>query len=643
MRGISLLGSLAIAALLLFLAPAAHALQAEVGSKKTLADGVTQQITYEIPLKTVTSGQNKIRNKLVSNDSEKPTVDGWITSFKPNLIYSKNGQLNAGQIPSSSKVMFHHGVFINISSGGPFFATGEEKTQMLLPDGYGYRYRASDIWYLNEMIHNLTPAVMELTATYTIEFIPDTAPEAAAIKPAEPIWMDVENGQNGGYPVFDVLRDSGGADGEFSYPQDDPDAYPPGVHLNEWKAGQDGVLLGTTGHVHTGGLSTELFMKRPGAGYTGSTCDQPVDRDAEYASLTTVIEKTTGNQAKIKALLKTKAIKKLKKSMKPGKMKKLRKSMAPRKFKKMKRRKTKRLKRLKKVNSAKLAQLRQVSKRRQDAISDKTEVEAKADAEQKAYDDCTATIPTVEGNRVRLFESTAHYFEPAGPVSWDMAMVSTKDDWRVQVKQGDTLEIQTTYETEIGSWYESMGINVVFWAPGEENGRDPYKTKVDTPGVLNHGHYPENDDHGGELPVVGQDPTTRPDGLMSGGPFDIGGYSYEAGNFRLPGTAGNPPVVEQGDSFTFQLTAADANQEIWHSLTSCKVPCNKSTGIAYPLPDGEFQFDSGQLGNLNGNAAPPTVGRTTWSTPANLPVGTHTFFCRIHPLMRGAFRVKPKS
>ena len=32
--------------------------------------------------------------------------------------------------------------------------------------------------------------------------------------------------------------------------------------------------------------------------------------------------------------------------------------------------------------------------------------------------------------------------------------------------------------------------------------------------------------------------------------------------------------------------------------------------------------------------------RRTWQTPKNLPVGTYTYFCRIHPFMRGAFRVK---
>lgn len=83
------------------------------------------------------------------------------------------------------------------------------------------------------------------------------------------------------------------------------------------------------------------------------------------------------------------------------------------------------------------------------------------------------------------------------------------------------------------------------------------------------------------------------------------------------------------------MGAGDVSQEIWHSLTSCKSPCNKSTGIAYPIADGEFQFDSGQMGT--GGA--PTVNRTTWTTPKNLPVGTHTFFCRVHPLMRGAIRV----
>ena len=528
MRKGSLTGLLAVVVLMTF-APSA---EAGLEKRVTLPDGVTQRLTYKVPLEQVTAGQNKIRSLSVAQ-SGRPAVDGWITGFAHNLVRTADSS-----VPSSDKVMFHHGVWVNRTTYEIFYASGEEKTQLLLPRGYGYRYRAGDEWSLNEMIHNLTPKPMNLSVIYTIDFIPDTSAAAAGITRALPIWIDT---QRGIYPVFDVHKGSGGRDGEFTYPADADDPYG-GEHWNERTLRQDGVLIDSIGHLHTGGLSTELFLRRKGAHYAGPVCKRPRDRS----------------------------------------------------------RTRKRLKR---------------------------------------YRACLGKRPTVRGNRARVFESKAHYFEPAGPVSWDMAMVGTRNDWRVRVEAGDTLEVQATYETKIASWYESMGSNLLWWVPGGKGGSDPFSTKVDTPGRLNHGHYPENDVHGGGLPVVGRDPAKRPDGLLSGGPFEIGGYSYEAGNFRLPGSTGNPPVVEKGERFTFQMTGPDLDREVWHSLTSCKAPCNKSTGIAYPIADGEFQFDSGQLGD----AGPPTVGRTTWSTPANLPVGTHTYFCRIHPLMRGSFRVKPKE
>ena len=33
------------------------------------------------------------------------------------------------------------------------------------------------------------------------------------------------------------------------------------------------------------------------------------------------------------------------------------------------------------------------------------------------------------------------------------------------------------------------------------------------------------------------------------------------------------------------------------------------------------------------------AGVNKWKTPTNLGPGTYTYFCRIHPFMRGAFRV----
>jgi hypothetical protein len=604
-RGVLLAGLMTIAALLAGLVAAPGA-DADVRSSVRLADGAVQT-TYTVGPLEVTPGQNRIAYRAMTG-SDKPPVDGWITRIQPNLT---NGD---GSIPLSSKVMFHHGVWLNMSredatSGGPerFYATGEEKTNMDIPPGYGYRYKKADGWLLNHMIHNLTAEPMSLYITYTVDFIPDTAPQAATMKPVRPIWMDVDNGSV--YPVFDVFRGDGGEDGEFTYPQDAKvNPYGNRRQKNKWKVDRDGVLLGTTGHVHTGGLDTELFLSREGAGYQGPQCAEPRSFAEPLAKYEKWLKNLTAKQRKIA------------RSMKTRKFKRLKKKMPRKKFKRLKKSKLKRINKLKKNKQKKHREVAAIRQKEADANG--------------AYQACLDTKPTVEGNRVRLFQSKAHYFNDNGPISWDVAMMSTKPDWRVEVKAGDVLDLQTTYETKIASWPESMGINIVYMADGE-SGDDPYVKKVDGKGVLNHGHYDENNDHGGTLPVVGPDPRELPNGLMSGGPFQIGNYTYEAGDFRLPGAAGRPPVIKQGQSFTFKLSAADQATETWHSLTSCKAPCNRSTGISYPIADGDFQFESGQLGK----GGPPTVNRDTWSTPPEMPVGTHTYFCRIHPLMRGAFRV----
>jgi len=95
------------------------------------------------------------------------------------------------------------------------------------------------------------------------------------------------------------------------------------------------------------------------------------------------------------------------------------------------------------------------------------------------------------------------------------------------------------------------------------------------------------------------------------------------------------PTVKAGQTLTFNNLDAPLGPGIWHSITACAAPCNKSTGIAYPLADGNVAFDSGQLGT----GGPPTAGRVTWQTPADLQPGLYTYFCRIHPFMRGAFDV----
>jgi plastocyanin len=251
------------------------------------------------------------------------------------------------------------------------------------------------------------------------------------------------------------------------------------------------------------------------------------------------------------------------------------------------------------------------------------------------WNDLTATRG---GARRELFRSQAKYFEPAGAVSWDVAMTATKPGWRVALRRGDTVDLSTTYDTRRASWYESMGIDVVYYADGIQPGAvDPFAGHVDWHGELTHGHLPENDHHGGT-------PTRLPDARrLAAGPFSrrvsIASFFYGQGDLTGTRTNRRPPVIHAGQAITF--TNFDATESIspqqsaYHTITACRAPCTAATGIAYPLANGRISFDSGELGY----GGPPSADRNTWSTPKTLPPGTYTYFCRIHPFMRGSFRV----
>lgn len=236
------------------------------------------------------------------------------------------------------------------------------------------------------------------------------------------------------------------------------------------------------------------------------------------------------------------------------------------------------------------------------------------------------------GDTAHLFQSEAKYYEPAGAVSWDVAMTATLPDWAVQVKKGDVLSTTATYDAGLASWYESMGI-MVTWMGESGPADDPFTTAVDQPGMLTHGHLAENDNHGGEDDSQYLDLTKLPSAPVKDGKIVIQDWLYTQGD--MTATA-DVPTVKPGETITYENLDAPIGVGQWHTITACKAPCNKSTGIAYPLADGPVIFDSGELG-IGG---PPTADRTTWNIPTDLPEGTYTYFCRIHPLMRGAFRVQ---
>jgi len=111
----------------------------------------------------------------------------------------------------------------------------------------------------------------------------------------------------------------------------------------------------------------------------------------------------------------------------------------------------------------------------------------------------------------------------------------------------------------------------------------------------------------------------------------------DLGVYRSPFVIGHTAETEDGLRGPF-CRVQNAAQGVLHSITSCRAPCNRTTGIAYPLADGPVDFDSGELG-YGPQGFTAAANRDTWSTPADLNPGTYTYFCRIHPFMRGSFRV----
>jgi plastocyanin len=470
------MGRLVLACLLVFvlLAPAAQA----------------ETLQYRFGPIHIAPGRNDIEFEL--ND-QKPPVDGWITGFKPNLIYTD------GRVPRVDVVHLHHGVWL--VNGAPEFAAGEEKTEIRAPAGYGWRYRTSDSWVMNHMIHNLTPSAADVYITYDLEFVPATSPQAAGMKEVRTMFLDSRGIRP--YPVFDVHRGAGGRDGRYTFPRE---SRQPGYTLNRYRVPQDGELVGAAGHLHPGGLWTDLVLERG-------------------------------------------------------------------------------------------------------------------------------------GKRVRLFRSNAKYFEPAGAVSWDVAMEVTPPDWRIAVKRGDILEVSATYDSKRASWYEAMGIMPAMFHPGG-GGVDPFVVNTDRPGLYTHGHLRENRNHGGVFSGLAD-----PRRLLSAPPpprrtVAIKGFQYGRGDLLRVGTRRRPPTIRPGG--TLKFVNRDARRGILHSITSCRAPCNRTTGIAYPVADGKVRFDSGNLG-----FGPPNVtaaaNRDMWRTPKRLKPGTYTYFCKIHPFMRGAFRVKARA
>ena len=271
-----------------------------------------------------------------------------------------------------------------------------------------------------------------------------------------------------------------------------------------------------------------------------------------------------------------------------------------------------------------------------------------------------------------------------GVFSEDFQMEVTNPAWRAPIHKGDRILVTGIYENRDHAWYDVMTHQGMYVDPAQPpRGRcAPYLVgEAARPRVRIHRHRHVHrmrrmvrTRHGGRRAVVRRrvhihrhrhrvvpNPTAgvlnRPwdnhvelfCGPEFGGPVceseererptgretslvTIADFLYVPGDRALSGPDGGPVRVKRGTPLTF--VNADQAAGIRHSVTTCAWPCTGAYVANYPFADGTWDSDILGYDPVDGGSPNPVA-----QTPANLPTGKYSYFCRIHPWMRGAFEV----
>jgi hypothetical protein len=552
-----------------------------------------KRVQYTFGPIVVKPGQNEAMLQPVT--IEKPAYDGYLVRFKPDLLKAVDGTKTR-----TDEMHLHHATWLNLGESygdGPFFAAGEEKTISTLPQGYGMQVKASDSWGLLYMVHNATTQDEVVWITYDVDFIPQAEGDKLGINPVKPIWLDVQKKaiapgapSTSANPVFNVQRGSGHRDSET------------GRRVCAWPK-ENCATFDTYGNVTP---QQGKSIKLAGADWT-----VPEDLAGTIIGL--------GGH------------------LHPG------------------------------------------------GIRNEVSLVRKGVEKTVFISDALYWDPQRPG---RL---------GSPPNSWNLSMTVTGAPlgWKLKIAKGDVLRINALYDSELASWYEGMGIVVAYvathdkqkpagvdvFAPGVTIDRG-VPVKAPTPpgrwtdgssfspgrcvpdlegptkrlcarGMVTHSMVEESS-HTGGCPPGGCPALPSKDGRIV---TDIhsAGFTYGEADLGVIGQTGIP-LLKVGQPTRFWNE--DSLARIWHTYTRCKEPCTGRTGVDYPIADGgtgrfgdPMDFDSGEIGyGVLYDPAKSQIGGSDpydekwvqdaayWTfTPKK--TGTYTFWCRIHPSMRGAFKV----
>ena len=127
-------------------------------------------------------------------------------------------------------------------------------------------------------------------------------------------------------------------------------------------------------------------------------------------------------------------------------------------------------------------------------------------------------------------------------------------------------------------------------------GPDPFATNVNVPGEITHGPPARE-----PQPRRRRSPACPTRGDLLAAPRRAVALRRRcAASSTATATSGSPAAAGARRSMRpgqrLRFVNRDARRGILHTITSCRAPCNRATGIAYPLADGPVRFDSGNLG-----------------------------------------------
>ena len=228
-----------------FLPAALCALAILAAPASASAAQTTEKITYG----PITVGGYQVDQAIAFENVPEPAAEGHITAMSVDIV-----DADGTPVPIR-RLMLHHIVFINLNKPdstcnsfvgfdaglGPsgfsrerFYAAGEERAKLRMPEGYGYPVDDLDNWGLLYMVMNHRPKLDQAYIEYEVTV--DTDP---AVKSVEPYWLDVENCSAD--PIYNVpgTKPDGSTDTKSAL-FDFPDA---------------GRIVAGGGHVHGGAES----------------------------------------------------------------------------------------------------------------------------------------------------------------------------------------------------------------------------------------------------------------------------------------------------------------------------------------------------------------------------------------------------